>query len=147
MRSEQFTILLADDDADDHLFFREAINEIETEADLIIVKDGIQLMKHLANPSTAMPNMVFLDLNMPLKGGLECLKEIRSNSNLKDLSVAIYSTSAAERDVQETFSLGANVYIKKPNDYPTLKKIIADIVTGEWQMQTASAKENYFLNT
>ncbi len=146
MRPEQFIILLADDDADDHLFFREAIDEIDTKAALIIVKDGIQLMKHLDNPSTAMPNMVFLDLNMPLKGGLECLKEIRSNSNLKDLSVAIYSTSAAERDVQETFSLGANVYIKKPNDYPTLKKIIADIVTGEWQMQTASAKENYFLN-
>jgi CheY-like chemotaxis protein len=64
-----------------------------------------------------LPNLLFLDLNMPRKNGLQCLKEIRSNEKLKNISVAIYFTSHNKRDMEETFRNGANVYITKPSDF------------------------------
>ena len=65
---------------------------------------------------------MFLDLNMPIMNGFECLEAIRSTPHLKDLLVAIYSTSSAERDIEETFEKGANIYIKKPSSFNELKK-------------------------
>jgi DNA-binding response OmpR family regulator len=58
---------------------------------------------------------------MPLKNGLECLKEIRNNEKFKEILIAIYSTSGAEKDIHETFINGANVYLKKPNNFELLK--------------------------
>lgn len=83
---------------------------------------------------------------MPRKSGIECLKEIRSNNKLKNLSIAIYSTSALEKDVEATFVNGANIYIKKPNDFEALKKILAKVITINWQYHTAGLnKENFLL--
>src|SRR6187401_1514393 len=117
MHNEPLQIILADDDEDDCRFFKEAIEEVKIKTSISILNDGVELMDYLNNPDVVLPHVVFLDLNMPRKGGLECLKEIRSNKRLKDLSIAIYSTSASEHDIEETFIQGANIYIRKPNDY------------------------------
>ena len=117
MNHDALHILLADDDDDDRLLFRDAIEELKVKTVVTMVNDGVELMEYLNKPDTHLPNLVFLDLNMPRKNGMECLKEIRSNNKLKDLSIAIYSTSGMEVDIEETFVKGANVYIKKPNDF------------------------------
>ena len=84
---------------------------------------------------------------MPRKGGMECLKEIRNNTKLKDLSIAIYSTSASEEDIVETFVKGANIYIKKPNDFAELKRILAQVISLNWQYHTSGLnKENFLLS-
>jgi len=75
-----------------------------------------------------LPEILFLDLNMPRKNGFECLKEIRSNKKFDEISIAIYSTSAAERDIEATFIAGANVYISKPNDFNELKQVLEKAV-------------------
>ena len=112
-----------------------------------MVNDGVELMDYLNNPDTRLPNLVFLDLNMPRKSGMECLKEIRSNSKLKDLSIAIYSTSALQSDIEETFVKGANIYIKKPNDFEELKSILDRVINTNWQYHTSGFnKENFLLN-
>ena len=111
------------------------------------VNDGVELMAHLNTEGILLPHVLFLDLNMPRKGGIECLQEIRSNKRLKDLSIAIYSTSASEQDIEETFVKGANVYIKKPNEFATLKKILAEVVAINLQYQTNGLnKENFLLS-
>ncbi len=147
MIHEQLHVLLADDDDDDRLFFRDAIGEVKVKTVVNMVNDGVELMDYLNNSTTRIPNLLFLDLNMPRKSGMECLNEIRSNHKLKDLSIAIYSTSALEKDIEDTFVKGANIYIKKPNDFEELKTILEKVININWQYHTSGFnKENFLLN-
>src|SRR4051812_17646870 len=137
MPKEPIRILLADDDEDDRLFFKDAIEDLKMDTIVTTVNDGIQLMNYLNEHEHHLPHVVFLDLNMPRKGGIECLQEIRSTKPLKDLSIAIYSTSGSEHDIEETFIKGANVYIKKPNDFNSLKKVLSEVISINWQYHTS----------
>lgn len=117
-------LLLADDDRDDCAFFKDALEDLSVEATLITVHDGEELMKKLNSNSFALPYLLFLDLNMPRKNGLECLEEIKSSDKLKHLPVIIYSTSLNTEVVDLLYFKGANYYIRKPASYPELKKVI-----------------------
>ena len=146
MQKEFITITLADDDEDDRLFFKDAFNELKINTNVTMCNDGIELMEYLSKPETILPNILFLDLNMPRKNGLECLLEIRKDSKFKDIAIAIYSTSSSEEDIENTFVYGANIYIKKPSDFATLKKVLSDVVTLNWQYHTSGLnKENFLL--
>ncbi|HUR30799.1 MAG TPA: response regulator, partial [Saprospiraceae bacterium] len=79
MNTTPLHILLADDDEDDRLIFKEAINEVRIKTKLTMVNDGVQLMEYLQTTEDELPHIVFLDLNMPRKGGIDCLKEIRND--------------------------------------------------------------------
>lgn len=147
MNHDALHILLADDDEDDRIFFKDAIDEVKVKTVVKMVNDGVQLMDYLNSPGVQLPNLIFLDLNMPKKGGMECLKEIRYDAKLKDLSIAIYSTSASDEDIEETFVKGANIYIKKPNDFGELKRVLAEVISINWQYHTSGLnKENFLLS-
>ncbi|MBC8005749.1 MAG: response regulator [Verrucomicrobia bacterium] len=145
MDNDALYILLAEDDEDDRLFFKEALQEIKVKTIVDMVYDGSQLMNFLNQPGIRLPNVVFLDLNMPVKSGMECLVEIRKNTKLKDLAIAIYSTSASEEDIEKAFVNGANVYIKKPNDFSLLKSSLAKVISLNWQYHTLGLKKENFL--
>jgi CheY-like chemotaxis protein len=145
MASEPMYILLADDDEDDRLFFKDAFEEMRMKTVVQTVNNGQELMNLLAQPDAVLPHILFLDLNMPFKTGIECLNEIRRMTHLKDIAVAIYSTSASEQDIEETFVMGANVYIKKPNDFGTLKKVLSEVITLNWQYHTSGLNRDNFL--
>lgn len=149
MKHEELHILLADDDDDDRLFFKDAIEVVKVKTIVTMVNDGVELMDYLNNSlidsEMRLPNLLFLDLNMPRKDGMECLKEIRANSKLKDLSIAIYSTSGLEKDIEETFIRGANIYIKKPNDFEELKVILDKVININWQYHTSGFNKEHFL--
>jgi CheY-like chemotaxis protein len=147
MENEALHILLADDDEDDRLFFKEALQELKVRTRVTMVDDGMQLMNYLNQPANRLPNVVFLDLNMPVKGGMECLIEIRKDIRLKDLAVAIYSTSSSEEYIEEAFVKGANIYIRKPDDFGELKLVLEQVVNLNWQYHTSGLKkENFLLN-
>jgi CheY-like chemotaxis protein len=140
-------ILLADDDEDDRAFFSEAIMELKMDNKLTLFKDGKGLMDYLVHPDIKLPHILFLDLNMPGKTGIDCLKEIRANTRFKDVSVAIYSTSSSEKDIEDTFIEGANIYIKKPNDFSMLKKVIKEVINMNWQFHTSGLNiETFFFS-
>ena len=145
MQKEIYNILLADDDEDDRDFFKEAISSIPIKTNLTMVSNGAELIKHLTTPGIILPHLIFLDLNMPCKNGMDCLDEIRSNANLKNLTVAIYSTSTAPKDIEDCFIKGANIYIKKPNDFLKLKKLLAQVLEINWQYRTSSMDKDNFL--
>jgi CheY-like chemotaxis protein len=139
-------ILLADDDAGDRLLFTEAFRELKINALVQTVKGGIELMELLTMKDARLPYLLFLDLNMPIKSGFECLKEIRSNEKLKEIYIAIYSTSAAEKDIQETFLNGANIYITKPGDFNLLVQVLEKAVNTVFlYQQGAFNRENFLL--
>ncbi|TXD50080.1 response regulator [Polaribacter sp. IC073] len=145
MQEEDVFIILADDDEDDRLFFEEAFEELKINTNVKTFNDGVQLMNFLNKTTTVLPSILFLDLNMPKKSGIECLLEIKKDNRFKDIAIAIYSTSASDEDIENTFVMGANIYIKKPNDFKKLKKILSNIVTINWQYHTSGLNKDNFL--
>jgi len=146
MQEDFILITLADDDEDDRLFFTDAFDELKINTVVNTVKNGRELINFLDHSDTVLPNIIFLDLNMPILNGIECLKEIKQNDKFKDIAIAIYSTSSSEEDIENTFVLGANIYIKKPSNFNDLKKILSDVVTINWQYHTNGLnKENFLL--
>ena len=140
-------ILLADDDPDDRMFFSDAVSALSTRVNLSTVNDGAQLMSLLLNQASILPHILFLDLNMPFKNGFECLQEIRGNSKLKDLFVVIYSTTSSSKEISETFKMGANLFVNKPNSFTELKSILAKILALNLQEYSHPEKEKFVLDT
>jgi len=146
MERKPINIMLVDDDESDRLIFESALAELEIQTIIQTRNNGEQLMDYLTQNGTRLPDVIFLDLNMPRKNGLECLKEIKSNEKFSDIAIAIYSTSASENDINETFIHGANVYIKKPNNFNTLKQVLHKAVTTTGFYRDASLdRENFLL--
>jgi CheY-like chemotaxis protein len=145
MENKPIHILLADDDENDRLLFAEAFAELNIKTIVHTVNNGMQLMERLKMKNIHLPNLLFLDLNMPRKNGLECLKEIKSIDKLKDISIAIYSTSDNEKDMEETFVHGANAYITKPNNFEMLKEVLKKAVMTTYQYKDESMKRENFL--
>lgn len=139
-------IILADDDTDDAFLFNEAIEELTLSVDLIIVTDGEQLMQRLKNEKVSLPDLIFLDINMPKKNGLECLSEIRVNKRLQDLPIIIFSTSFDEELVNQLYINGADYYIQKPSGFEALKNVIhlaLNLISEKNQLQPP--KDNFVL--
>ncbi|QZK90887.1 MULTISPECIES: response regulator [Flavobacterium] len=145
MNTDFINICLADDDEDDRLFFTDAFDELKINTKVSTFNDGVELMDFLHHPDSILPNVLFLDLNMPKKNGQECLLEIKKDEKFNDIAVAIYSTSSSEEDIELTFINGANIYIKKPNDFERLKKILSEVVTLNWQYHTSGLNKDNFL--
>ena len=120
-------ILLADDDKDDRELFEEAITEISPHITIRLVEDGFQLMDILKDVNTPVPDILFLDLNMPGMSGKQCLSEIKKDPRLNKLPVVIYSTSSLINDIKDTHSIGANLYIKKPDSFKLAISLIKKV--------------------
>ena len=137
--------MLADDDKDDRDDFMDAFKSLKLSIEMQVVNNGIELMKYLNDPSAVIPHILFLDLNMPKKSGLECLIELKKIERLKNLTVVIYSTSSSEKDMEDTFLNGANVYMKKPAHLTVLKKLLSHVLTINWQYHTSGLNRDNFL--
>ncbi|MDN3687309.1 response regulator [Cyclobacterium jeungdonense] len=145
MENEPLHNLLADDDENDRLIFKEAFAELKIKTVVGTVNDGIQLMERLHDSTIPLPDLLFLDLNMPRKNGLECLKEIRGNEKLKEISIAIYSTSDNKKDLEETFLNGANIYVIKPNSFNRLKMALEKALMTTYHYQDKEMNRENFL--
>lgn len=140
----RFNILLADDDKDDCALFKEALEELPLNTYLTTVYDGDQLMKLLLETSI-LPHVLFLDLNMPLKNGFQCLSEIKQHPDLKDLVVVIFSTSFEQYIAGDLHKGGAQHYIRKPSDFSLLKKVIYQALILITQETTIQPPIEYFV--
>ena len=141
-------IFLSDDDADDCMLFAEALQEIysENEARLTVVNDGMSLMQMLDKTVPPPPEMIFLDINMPKKNGVECLQEIRSSPKLASIPIIIFSTSSNKDIVDTTYRHGANYYICKPQSYLHLKKTIEYVLSFDFErLNQRPVRESYVI--
>lgn len=125
-------IFLAEDDADDQIFFEKALSELPVSAKLKIFRDGEELMKYLVSNSNDdnSKNILFLDLSMPNKTGFECLIEIKQNEKLKELKVVMITCSLTKSIDFEQYmittltKMGADGFIRKTNSFKELKSIV-----------------------
>ena len=146
MNVTQLKILLADDDTDDCLFFKDALEGIPISIEFTAVHDGEQLMQFLNNETNPLPQILFLDLNMPRKNGFECLAEIKQNKKLDAIPVVIFSTSFEKEVVSKLYENGAKYFIRKPSEFLQFKKIILHVLTLLFQENISQpAKENFVL--
>jgi CheY-like chemotaxis protein len=148
MVGDSLRILLADDDEDDCLFFKDALCELEIAAQVTVVADGVELMDFLVPGDGKFPNVIYLDLNMPRKNGQECLLEIRAIDALQHLPIIVYSTSFNIDVVNNLYLLGATYYIRKPAEFNSLKNVIRksiSLISGLNGVRPA--KENFVVNS
>ncbi|HSD07419.1 response regulator [Flavobacterium sp.] len=146
MNRIKYNILLADDDEDDCDFFKDALDELQLPVNLVIVNDGQQLMNFLLETSIDnLPDLLFLDLNMPKKSGFECLTEIRQIDKLKNLPVIIFSTSLNNEIVDLTYKNGAIHYIQKPGEFPKLKRVIENALITTTKNNFKQPIRDYFI--
>jgi CheY-like chemotaxis protein len=138
------TIVLADDDEDDRDLFKEAIETIVMNINIEFAHDGKCLMEILSSEKV-LPDLIFLDLNMPHLTGTECLDEIRKDERLKNIPVVIYSTSSSNKDIEETFEKGANLYVTKPSSFTELAIITRKVLSLDWNNHKPHASRNQFL--
>lgn len=136
MASKKFfpiSILVADDDVDDQFLIQQAVKETSPEHKLAAVHNGLQLMDFLLRKGkylqeeTFMPDLILLDINMPLLDGFEVLAMMRKDETLKNIPTYILSTSRSEQDMKRSLQLGASAFYSKPHQYAQLKGIIGEI--------------------
>ena len=134
--------MLAEDDEDDILFFREAINSLNLNCELAVVNNGESAVSYfMENP--LLPDFVFLDINMPRMNGIEALKAIKSAHPSNDVHVIMLSTSMSEPMVEQSYRFGASIYIQKPTSFNDLKEYVLFCLT---QLKHTAVQPGFILN-
>jgi CheY-like chemotaxis protein len=111
-------VLYIEDDKEDRLFFQDAIKSVNPSIDFEAVSSCDEALFKLK--TRRRPDLIFLDIVLPVKSGRDCLRIIKANPLLSTIPVIIYSASNDKRDIKECIELGASEYIVKPNDFESL---------------------------
>ena len=134
MTQTPITILLAEDDSDDRYLISEALDESDVESQLYIVENGEELLDYLRHQGKfadtnkyPRPELILLDLNMPLMDGREALAQIKKDPDLNKIPVIVLTTSQAGEDIQKTYGLGITGFISKPMSFSGLVEIMQSI--------------------
>lgn len=131
MPGKYVEVLLMDDDPGDVRLMQESLKKSKLMINMVTVENGQIGLDYLRKKgpyaAVATPDLVLLDLNMPIKDGREVLREIKSDGELKKIPVVILTTSEKERDVVESYSDGANCYIQKPVDFEQFHTVVNKI--------------------
>jgi len=125
---QNYTCFLIDDDADDREIFAMALEDADKSYNCVTAKNGVDALEKLNSNEKFVPDYIFLDLNMPMLSGKECLKELKKISRLSHVPVIIYSTSSHEKDIEETKQMGASYFLTKPSDIRVLTNILTRII-------------------
>ncbi|MBS7233363.1 response regulator [Flavobacterium psychroterrae] len=141
---EPVKIILAEDDKDDQEFFLEALDAANIPSEVTTVENGEELLSTLRDPDEPNPDIVFIDINMPVKGGKEALAEIKSDQKLKDIPAVMLSTSSHPNDIEETFSKGANLYVQKPSSFTGFILILKKVFLLHWTKVLINPVKNIF---
>lgn len=129
--AKSITILVADDDADDRMMAKDALDECRLSNQLHFVEDGVDLMNYLRRQgryadaaTTPRPGLILLDLNMPKMDGREALREIKADPALRRIPVVVMTTSKAEEDIYRSYDLGVSSYVAKPVTFEGLVEVM-----------------------
>lgn len=122
------TIFIVDDDPDDRQIILDAFIENNAALDYVFVENGNELLEILERPGVALPSLILLDLNMPGLPGLQVLKRIKENKKTFHIPIIIFTTSVLPTDKAQSYELGANCFITKPESFTELMQITHSIL-------------------
>lgn len=118
------SVFIAEDDEDDRYFLKAAFSEVGHSAGTRFAVNGEELLRQLEATPPDVPRLILLDRNMPVLGGLEVIRRVRSDPRLAHLPVVILSNAWADPDVSEAYGLGANTVLTKPDSYSELVELV-----------------------
>ncbi len=140
------SIYLADDDADDREIFKQAVTEVCPDMELTCASDGSALIKKLHTNVPPLPDIIFLDINMPIMNGHDAIATLKKESAFNNIPIVVYSTSGAAKDIDAMYNAGADFFITKPLNYTGIKSLIQKICVMDFgEGYTRPAKENFLL--
>jgi CheY-like chemotaxis protein len=147
---KQMNFLLVDDDSDDIALFEEILAEVDSAVGFQSAKDGQEALNLLRGGNADIPDLIFLDLNMPRMGGKECLAHLKNDAELRDVPVIMYTTSSQSKDIEEAMMSGAVCFITKPSNVKELRHILSSIIHSmphglEKALRTLSNSVNAFI--
>ena len=122
-------IILIDDDRDDAELFQEALFEIDPSVDFEHFEESKEALKILLQKQDHLPDLIFLDINMPLVSGWQCLTEFKKAEHLKKIPVIMFTTSSQPKEKETAKELGADGFLSKPSEYTTLKKLLVSVLS------------------
>ncbi|OQP44217.1 hypothetical protein A4D02_35665 [Niastella koreensis] len=132
--------LLVDDDLDDAKLFCEAIDQISS-VECITIENGLKLFDLLSKHNINSSDVIFLDINMPVISGWECLKKLKSSAEYYRIPVIMYSTSSARNDIERAYNLGAQLFLTKPISFGELSNILEIVATSSQDSLLSQLKE------
>jgi len=141
---EPLKIILAEDDKDDQELFMEALDAANVPSEVTTVENGEELLSTLKDPTEENPDIVFIDINMPVKGGKQALAEIKSDQKLKDIPAVMLSTSNHPDEIEDTFNKGANLYIQKPSSFTGFILILKKVFFLHWTKALINPAKSIF---
>lgn len=123
------SVVLADDSLEHCFFFKKALKEAAPHIKFAEVHNGEELMTLLEN---YLPDLLFLDLSMPCKNGVECIKEIRDKRVYDSMPIIVFSASSDDHIIQSAYGYGANLYLVKPEEFSSLKMTLRLVLSMQW---------------
>lgn len=129
---EPLKIILAEDDKDDQELFLDALGEAEVPSEVTTVENGKELLDTLRDESQPNPDMIFIDINMPVKAGMQVLEEIKKDDELRDIPAVMLSTWDHPSYIEDAFDKGADLYVQKPNSFNGFVLILKKVFFLHW---------------
>ena len=137
------TIFLIDDDKDDQQFFLTSLSEIDNTIQCSLANNGIDALDKLSHLSTT-PDLIFIDINMPLMNGFECLTELRKQDRFNKTPIVILTTSKADAEAQCARVLGANVFLTKPSSVRSLQTKLQHVLAN-FLVNKKAGSQDFFM--
>ena len=131
MAKEKPLILLVEDNPDDEKLTLRAMKLSKLEGNIVVARDGAEALEALFGLEAILPNLVVLDLKLPKVSGLEVLQKVRADERTQNLPIVVLTSSDEEKDITESYSLGANSYVRKPVDFDEFLDAVKQ-VGGYW---------------
>lgn len=141
---EPLKIMLADDDKDDQELFIDALDAADVPSEVVTVENGQELVDALKDHSEPNPDIIFIDIDMPVKGGKQALQEIKVDKELKDISAVMLSTWDHPADIEDTFDMRADLYVKKPTSFTGFVLLLKEVFFLHWAKTLLNPVKNLF---
>lgn len=134
------TVVLAEDNLEHCFFFKQALREVAPSAQFTEVHDGEKLLQLLRS---FLPDLLFLDLNMPCRDGMQCISEIREDRTYDALPIIVFTIARRNNSIQAAYGFGANLYFVKPNEYSELVSSLKLILSMDWSDPKAIREKHF----
>lgn len=145
MNKEYLSIILVDDDEESRTVFKNIFKQLKIGIKIQTFCNGGNLMEYLNTEEAFVPEILLMNYDISEKNGLECLAEIKADSRFDNMVVGIYSENLSESEIEEVFVSGANIFIKKREDYDAMKKALSEVITINWQYHTSGLNKDNFM--
>ncbi|ASE64023.1 response regulator [Chryseobacterium indologenes] len=145
MNKEFLNVIVADSDENTLTFFKNIFKEQKISIKIQSFNNGKNMMKYLNHEDAVVPEIVFIQYAIPEIDSMECIAEFKSHSKFNNMVTVIFSDQISEHEIEDIFVAGTNIYMRKPEDFKSLKKVLSDIISINWQYHTSGLNKDHFI--